>query len=128
MLRNVPYKSKLHKIWITDNENYQKCHVKEDIVHLYWECPNMQRLWERLEILVEQQHRTPFTKKHELCLLGEGERIPRSMPNSILTNQILHPLRQIQHNRRRNDASRTRETYQEHLKIGANHIPRKWIP
>ena len=77
LLRNVPYEAKLHKMKIKEQENCTVCQMKEDILHLYWNCPNTRRLWERLKVLIEHNQRTPFTRNKELCLLGEGEWISK---------------------------------------------------
>ena len=57
---------------ITNTEDCEHCSEKEDLLHLYWNCPRSKRLWERLKILIEQNQRTPFTINKSTCLLGEG--------------------------------------------------------
>ena len=69
-IRNIPYNTRLHKMNIKDNPLCEKCQEKEDILHLYWECPNTQRLWEQLKNMlgeagIQLEHWSPH-----LCLFG----------------------------------------------------------
>ena len=95
MLRNVPYKERLWKMKIKNDPLCQICHVDETIMHLYWNCPNSQRLWERLKILIEIGLRTSFTLNAEKGLLGTGYDLTRKNKDAInlmctLTKHYLH--------------------------------------
>ena len=68
--RAIPYESRLHKMGIKANPLCPHCQVKETITHLYWICPQSQRLWERLKVLIETQLKVIFYNTAENCLLG----------------------------------------------------------
>ena len=69
-IRNIPYQARLYKMNIKSNPLCNKCQVKEDILHLYWSCPNAQRLWERLKQLLTDSGINTTNWSQELCLFG----------------------------------------------------------
>ena len=71
-MRNIPYNARLHKMKIKDNPQCRECNQKEDILHLYWQCPNAQRLWERLKSILEESEIQLEDWSPELCLLGSN--------------------------------------------------------
>ena len=71
-MRNIPYQARLYKMNIKSSPLCNTCQIKENILHLYWQCPHTQRLWERLMDLLEDSgikiKTTNWSK--ELCLFG----------------------------------------------------------
>ena len=95
MLRNVPYEKRLWKMKIKATPECETCQVEESIMHLYWNCPNTKRLWERLKILIEKGLRTSFIMNPERCLLGTGYKGTKKNKDAInllclLTKHYLH--------------------------------------
>jgi len=55
LMRNVSYGGRLYKLLIADTPQCQLCNIEETLLHMYWECPNTQRLWERLKSKLEEE-------------------------------------------------------------------------
>ena len=93
--RNIPYEARLYKMKISDSENCKLCNTKETILHLYWECPNSARLWERLKYIVEHHLKTPLHLNPLKCMLGIGDWPSKKNKEniwllSILTKHYIH--------------------------------------
>lgn len=69
-MRNIPYGTRLKKMGIKDHDTCMECGHSENILHLYWTCPNSSRLWERLKTTVEQRTGITMTLNAESCLMG----------------------------------------------------------
>ena len=72
LIRNIPYGSRLYKMEITDTENCTTCNIKESLTHLYWDCPNTARLWERLKHVIEHHLNSTLILDKARCMLGTG--------------------------------------------------------
>ena len=95
MMRNVPYESRLYKMGLADTELCESCNKKETMKHLYWDCPNSSRLWERLKYLVEHHLHSPLTLMADKCMLGTGIWISKRHKEriwflSVLTKHYIH--------------------------------------
>ena len=95
MQRNIPYGSRLYKMGLANTEVCELCKEKESIKHLYWECPNSTRLWERLKQIVENHLHSPLHLDAGKCMLGTGNWISKRNKECIwflciLTKHYIH--------------------------------------
>ena len=93
--RAVPYEARLFKMGIKQTPNCQHCQEKETITHLYWTCPQSQRLWERLKHLIETHLKVLFLNTPEHCLLGSTDHMNKRKIDAtnllcILTKYYIH--------------------------------------
>ena len=93
--RNVPYGGRLHKMKLVDSEECALCKTKETLKHLYWDCPNASRLWERLKFIVEKYLHSPLHLDATKCMLGIGHWICKRNKECIwflciLTKHYIH--------------------------------------
>ena len=55
--KRLPTNSYLYKIKIKDNENCSFCKMqKEEIIHLFWNCEHVTRLWKRIEEMLKRHN------------------------------------------------------------------------
>ena len=95
MQRNIPYEVRLHKMKIKETPKVLICGHREDIMHLYWRCISIRRLWEHLKNLVQVHMKAYFIKDTEHCLLGTGELLSKKRKENIqhlciLTKHYIH--------------------------------------
>jgi hypothetical protein len=68
--RNVPYNSRLVKMEKLPDKNCMQCKVEETLEHLYWDCPNRKRIWEKIKEIYEYYNGSPLLIDKKKCLLG----------------------------------------------------------
>jgi exonuclease III len=74
--RNVPYNRRLHKMGLEPTNKCQWCTKEETILHLYWECKESRKIWEKLSALYKKTSKKTFDLSKEKCLLGTGTNMP----------------------------------------------------
>jgi exonuclease III len=87
-LRDIQYNSKLYKMGLSDSELCQFCGKEtERILHLYWECPMIRKLWENLELLHNIKIHIPLGL---LGLENRENRNPGMAIKCLLTRYYIH--------------------------------------
>lgn len=70
-LRDILTNSRLFKMGLVESEQCYLCnHYKETLIHLYWECPHSQRLWERLKLYIYEESGLVIRLEKCILLLG----------------------------------------------------------
>jgi hypothetical protein len=68
--RNIPYNKRLHKMGKKENTTCEYCEEKEeDILHLYWNCKEIKKIWNHLKIIHDNITGKDLTLEKEKCLI-----------------------------------------------------------
>jgi exonuclease III len=67
--RNIPYNRKLHHMKKKDSPKCAHCDEEETLLHLYWQCPDRIKLWEKAGEIVKEITGKELQINKESCLL-----------------------------------------------------------
>jgi len=73
LLRNIPYNQRLHHMGKSDSTDCPKCPNNiESIIHLYWECPEAERIWQCFINFWNYSYNSTVALNRGACLIGIG--------------------------------------------------------
>jgi hypothetical protein len=70
--RNIPYNKRLKLMKKKEDDKCEYCDEIESIIHLYWNCPKKQIVWESYKQLFERVTGKTLELNKTNCLLGAG--------------------------------------------------------
>jgi exonuclease III len=91
--RNITYGARLYNMGIDEDNLCKRCKVKESIIHLYWECPDSEKLWAHSYSLLN------VAKTKEICLLDiQDDLTDKNLTNimrtiNLVTRRYIHVTR-----------------------------------
>jgi exonuclease III len=93
--RNLPYNKRLVKMGKKPTELCEHCGETETITHLYWECKERKKLWERLKTIYEEITEETMELEIEKCLLFPSQTKRNKKPEQtrtlfLLTKHYIH--------------------------------------
>jgi hypothetical protein len=93
--RNIPYNKRLHKMGKKPNATCTHCGEEETINHMYWDCKEKRKLWDRLKMLYEEITQEILEIDKEICLLNPSSTKGTKKPETqrllyLLTKHYIH--------------------------------------